>query len=200
MTAGDGVIHSEMPTQAFQARGGRMHGFQLWVNLPAADKRMRPRYQEKKASELPTATRADGQVWARVLAGEALGVRAAIDTRIPIVYVHLVLKPGAQHVQKIDPGFNVFAYVIAGTGLFGSGRTPGQAHDLVLFGDGGDELTLQNPAGASGPLDLLLIGGRPIGEPLARYGPFVMNTREEILEAVEDLHAGKFGTIAPELG
>ena len=197
MTAGDGVVHSEMPSAAFKERGGRMHGFQLWVNLPSKDKRMRPRYQEKKASELPTATSADGKVWARVLAGEALGAKAAIDTRTPIVYLHLKLAPGAKHVQRVDPRFNLFAYGIEGTGSYGEGRTQGQPRELVLFSQGGDEVTIE--AGPE-PVELLLLGGQPLEEPMARYGPFVMNSPEEIHEAFDDYRAGRMGTIPVEVG
>lgn len=198
MTAGDGVVHAELPAHDFQLTGGRMHGFQLWVNLPRADKRMRPRYQEKKAAELPVAETEGGAVWARVIAGEALGARAAIATRTPIAYVHFRLAPGARHAQPVDPSFNAFAYGVAGEGLYGPSRVRGRRGELVLFAPGGDAVQIEN-AGPE-PLELLFVAGRPLGEPVVRWGPFVMNAPEEIQEAIDDFRAGRMGTIAPELG
>ncbi|MBS2022970.1 MAG: pirin family protein [Deltaproteobacteria bacterium] len=195
MTAGDGVIHSEMPSPALQQSGGRVHGFQLWVNLPRQDKRMHPRYQDKKAAQLPTARSADGKVWARVLAGEALGQKAAIDTRTPITYVHFKLEPHARVTQPIDPAHNVFAYVVDGSASYGPTHTQARPHDLVLFKRGGSEVTFES---GDAPAELLLIGGQPLNEPVARHGPFVMNTQEELHQAFDDFHAGRFGQIPPE--
>src|SRR5262245_33200773 len=117
MTAGSGVVHSEMPEADFAAKGGRMHGFQLWVNLPKKDKMMAPRYQEIPPSKIPVGRSSDGRVTARVIAGEALGERAVIDTRTPIVYLDLTLAPGAAHTQPLPEDFNAFAYVVEGRGL-----------------------------------------------------------------------------------
>lgn len=193
MTAGAGVIHSEMPSDAFQATGGTMHGFQLWVNLPAVDKMMTPRYQELPAAGIPTATSEDGKVWARVIAGEALGTQAAIETRTPILFQHFVLQPGAELDHAVPADFNVFAYVVDGTGAFGDERSAATAHQMVIFGNEGATITARNESDA--PVSFLLIGGRPIGEPVARYGPFVMNTETEIRQAVMDFQAGRFGRI-----
>jgi quercetin 2,3-dioxygenase len=191
MTAGSGVVHSEMPEAEFAARGGRMHGFQLWVNLPRKDKRMAPRYQEIPATRIPLARSEEGRVTARVIAGEALGVRAVIDTRTPIVYLDLSLEPGAKHVQPLPEDFNAFAYVVEGRGLFGTEATPALPHHLVLFGRDGDGVTIAAPPDSS--LRVLLIAGRPIDEPVARMGPFVMNTRAELIEAYEDFQSGRLG-------
>jgi redox-sensitive bicupin YhaK (pirin superfamily) len=191
MTAGAGVVHSEMPEAEFAARGGRMHGFQLWVNLPRRDKMMAPRYQEIPAQRIPVGKSADGLVSARVIAGEALGATAVIDTRTPIVYLDLQLSPGASHVQPIPQDFNAFAYVVEGKGLFGPDRTAAAPHDLVMFGQDGADVRLA--ASPDAPLRALLIAGRPIGEPVARMGPFVMNTRAELIQAFEDFQSGRLG-------
>ena len=119
MTAGAGVVHSEMPDPEFAQTGGRSHGFQLWVNLPRRDKLIAPRYQEIPADRIPTATSPDGRARVRVIAGEAFGVRAAIETRTPILYQHFTLQPGASVTQTVPAGYRVFAYPIDGTGLYG---------------------------------------------------------------------------------
>jgi len=200
MTAGDGVIHSEMPTGAFQERGGKMHGFQLWVNLPSGDKRMRPRYQDVASDRIPTATSADGRVSVKVIAGESLGARAVIDTRVPITYLHAKLQPGAQWEQPLPEDANAFAYLIGGAGLFGSEREAAKRGQMVLFERQGDSARIENAAAAAEPLELLLIAGQPLDEPLARYGPFVMNSEREIVEAIEDYRAGRFGRIPVAIG
>jgi redox-sensitive bicupin YhaK (pirin superfamily) len=193
MTAGAGVIHSEMPSKAFQARGGEMHGFQLWVNLPSADKMMTPRYQELPAAGIPMAATEDGKVSVRVIAGEALGTHAAIETRTPILYQHFTLQPQALLDHAVPSDFNVFAYVIDGEGRFGPEATPAKAHQMVVFGNGGEGVTVRNDGDE--PMSFLLIGGKPIGEPVARYGPFVMNTESEIRQAILDFQAGRMGRI-----
>ncbi|HSB61706.1 MAG TPA: pirin family protein, partial [Vicinamibacteria bacterium] len=170
MTAGDGVVHSEMPEAAFAARGGRMHGFQLWVNLPRRDKRMNPRYQDVPSARIPTAEA--GGVRARVIAGEALGKQAVIDTRTPIVYVHYTLEPGARAVQSVAAGWAALAYVFGGEGLLGADARLVRDGQMAVFTDEGDEVPLACPAGAGEPLQALLIGGVPLREPVARYGPF----------------------------
>ena len=193
MTAGDGVVHSEMPGADMLARGGRMHGFQLWVNLPRRDKRMRPRYQEIKAARIPEATGDEGRVRVRVLAGEALGVSAVIETRTPILYLHYTLARGGRVTQAVPPGFSAFAYVFGGQGLLGRDGRAVRDRQLAAFADDGDAVELEAPEEAKEPLQLLLIGGQPLGEPVARYGPFVMNDEAEIQEAIEDYRAGRLG-------
>jgi redox-sensitive bicupin YhaK (pirin superfamily) len=192
MTAGSGVVHSEMPEAEFASRGGRMHGFQLWVNLPRRDKMMAPRYQEVPAARIPVGRSADGKVTARVIAGEALGARAVIDTRTPIVYLDLTLAPGGVHEQPLPDGFNAFAYVVEGEGSFDASGKKASAHDLVLFSGDGDAVRIEAPAGG-GALRVLLVAGQPLGEPVARAGPFVMNTRAEIVRAFEDFQSGRLG-------
>ncbi len=191
MTAGSGVVHSEMPEADFTARGGRMHGFQLWVNLPRRDKMMVPRYQEVPAAKIPIGRSADGSATVRVIAGEALGARAVIDTRTPIAYLDVELEPGAALEQPLPEDFNAFAYVVEGRGLFGGEKTPARPHELVLFGNGGESVRLE--AAPDSSLRALLISGRPIGEPVARAGPFVMNTRAEVVQAFEDFQEGRLG-------
>jgi redox-sensitive bicupin YhaK (pirin superfamily) len=196
MTAGAGVVHSELPSAKIRKEGGRVHGFQLWVNLPKRDKMMRPRYQDVPSSKIPVATNADGSVRAKVIAGEALGVHAVIDTRTPIAYVHFELAPGAKVTQAIPAGHNAFAFVVSGAGRFGSNEREAHENDAVLFAADGDETSIE--AGGGQPLSVLLIAGQPLGEPVARYGPFVMNTPEEIRQAFDDFRSGKMGRIEPE--
>jgi redox-sensitive bicupin YhaK (pirin superfamily) len=193
MTAGAGVVHSEMPDPAFARAGGRVHGLQLWVNLPRSDKMIAPRYQEIPAGRIPTATTNDDQVSVRVIAGEALGVKAAIETRTPILYQHFTLQPGASIVHPVPRDFNVFAYPLAGTGLYGDARQQIGAQRIVIFRNDGDAVTL---AAGDEPLDVLLIGGVPLNEPIVRHGPFVMNTEQEIHQAIADYQAGLMGRIA----
>jgi redox-sensitive bicupin YhaK (pirin superfamily) len=189
MTAGSGVIHSEMPAAEILRDGGRLHGFQLWVNLPRRDKMMKPRYQELRAAEIPTATSADGKVTVTVIAGESLGTHASIDTRTPILYLHVRLAAGAQFTQAVPVEYNAFAFVIGGEASFG-GRAA-RENDAVIFGRDGDEVAMATEGGA----ELLLIAGLPLDEPVARYGPFVMNTAGEIRQAMFDYQTGRFGEI-----
>jgi hypothetical protein len=193
MTAGSGVVHSEMPEPSFAAKGGRMHGFQLWVNLPARDKMTRPRYQEIPGPGIPVAKSDDGKVTVRVIAGEALGKTAVIETRTPIFYLDCALEPGASLTQPALPEYNVFAFVYEGRGTFGSNARAARRHQAVIFANDGDAVRLEAVADAS--LRTLLIGGVPLNEPVARYGPFVMNTRDEIAQAFSDYQSGRLGEI-----
>jgi len=196
MTAGDGVVHSETADPLFQRTGGLMHGLQLWVNLPKKDKRMRPRYQEIPSARIPSATSADGTVSVKVLAGEAFGAKAVIETRTPILYLHFTLADQGGVTQPVPASFNVFAYVLSGRGRFGGDETRAGEGDCVIFAFGGAGVSIR----AEGPLAVLLIGGEPLKERVARYGPFVMNTKAEIAEAFEDFEAGRMGKIEPEVG
>ncbi len=189
MTAGSGVVHSEMPSEELRRNGGRMHGFQLWVNLPRRDKMMQPRYQELRAAEIPTATSADGNATVTVIAGESHGIRATIDTRTPILYLHVRLAAGARFAQPIPSNHNAFAFIIGGEAAFGASLA--RENDMVLFGRDGDEVSITSANGA----ELLLIAGVPLNEPVARYGPFVMNTPGEIRQAMIDYQSGRFGEI-----
>jgi len=195
MTAGAGVVHSEMPSQAFMRNGGRMHGFQLWVNLPQRDKMMKPRYQEIPSAKIPKATSADGLVSVSVIAGEALGQKAVIETRTPIIYLHYRLEPGGVATPQVPRDYNAFVYIVEGAGLFGSEGEPGADGQMVMFAPDGDEVRIENSADAKAALEVLLIAGPPLNEPIARYGPFVMNTEAEIHQAFEDYRLGLMGAI-----
>ena len=195
MTAGSGVVHAEMPSAEFMRTGGRMHGFQLWVNLPQRDKMIKPRYQEIPSGKIPKATSADGLVSVTVIAGEAMGEKAVIETRTPIIYLHYRIKPGGLATQRVPRAFNAFAYVVDGAGLFGAvGERAGDGQ-MVMFAPDGDEVRIENPAVAAETLEVLLIAGVPLNEPIARYGPFVMNTEAEIHQAFEDYRRGRMGVI-----
>ena len=195
MTAGAGVIHSEMPERDFARTGGRLHGFQLWVNLPRRDKLTRPRYQEIPAAQIPTAQTEDGRVTVKVIAGQSLGVRAVIETRTPIIYLHFTLQPGGRIAQPVPAEYNGFAYVVAGAGRFGADGEQATRGQMVMFARDGDDVVIENAADAASPLSVLLIAGVPLGEPVARYGPFVMNTKEEIYQAFADYRSGRMGEI-----
>ncbi|MGV2287075.1 pirin family protein [Trinickia sp. YCB016] len=195
MTAGSGVVHSEMPDPAFVRAGGRVHGLQLWVNLPRRDKMTAPRYQEIPSVGIPTATSADGKVRVKVIAGEAFGVSAKVETHTPILYQHFTLQPGASVVQPVPRDYRVFAYPLSGSGLYGDERRKIDAQNMVVFGNDGDAISF---AAADEPLDVLLLGGVPLNEPIVRYGPFVMNTEDEIRQAVVDYQAGRMGQIAAQ--
>ena len=195
MTAGRGVVHSEEPSKEFQQTGGTLHGVQLWVNLPKTDKMIRPHYQEIPAARIPSARTLDGKVEVRVVAGESLGVQAVIKTRTPIFYLDFTLKPGGKIVQSVDGEFNAFAYVIQGPVRFGSHTARVQRGHMVSFKKDGDEIGIEAPPENQSSARVLLIGGRPLNEPIARYGPFVMNTPQEVHDAFEDYRSGRMGSI-----
>jgi redox-sensitive bicupin YhaK (pirin superfamily) len=195
MTAGAGVVHAEMPSREFARTGGRMHGFQLWVNLPKRDKMMKPRYQEIPNSQIPKATSADGLVKVSVIAGEAMGEKAVIETRTPIIYLHYRIEPGGVATHKVPGAYNAFAYIVDGKGLFGGESERADDGQMVLFAQDGDEVRIENPRDARATLEVLLIAGVPLNEPVARYGPFVMNTQAEIHQAFEDYQQGRMGAI-----
>ncbi|KAK9146094.1 hypothetical protein Sjap_005997 [Stephania japonica] len=184
MTAGRGIIHSEMP-----AGEGPQWGLQLWINLSSRDKMIEPRYQEVPSEDIMRAEE-DG-VEVRVIAGEAMGVRSPVYTRTPTMYLDFTLKPGAQLHQSIPETWNSFVYVIDGEGLFGSLNTnPVSAHHLLVLGPG-DGLTVWNQS--SRKLRFAVIGGQPLNEPVVQYGPFVMNSQAEIDQAIEDYQLSKNG-------
>lgn len=179
----------------FARLGGRMHAFQLWVNLPKRDKMMKPRYQEIPSAQIPKATSPDGLVKVSVIAGEAMGEKAVIETRTPIIYLHYRIEPGGAATQRVPSAYNAFAYIVEGEGLFGSEGERAGDGQMVLFAQDGDEVTIENPADAQTALEVLLIAGVPLNRPVARYGPFVMNTEREIRQAIEDYQEGRMGTI-----
>jgi redox-sensitive bicupin YhaK (pirin superfamily) len=190
MTAGGGIIHSEEPAERIKREGGRVHGFQIWLNLPARLKMSRPRYQEVPAAGIPRAETPDGKAKAAIIAGEALGVRAVIDTHTPITYQDWRLEPGADVTVAIGERDTTLVYVFEGAASVGEAGREVKDGQLAVLGEGGS-VRLR----ASTPARLLLLAGQPLGEPVARYGPFVMNTRQEILEAIQDFQSGRMGEI-----
>jgi redox-sensitive bicupin YhaK (pirin superfamily) len=198
MTAGAGILHIEAPPEELVASGGLFHGLQLWVNLPAAKKFTPPAYQDIKAAGVKLAASPDGGTLVRVIAGDVGGHAGPGVTQTPIAMVHATLSPGAQLRLPWDPSFNALVYVLAGTGTVGTERRPLQKGQLAVFGPG-DVLTVDaaaTPAESRTPeLDIVVLGGTPIGEPVAQYGPFVMNTRAELQQAFDDFQAGRMGQI-----
>jgi hypothetical protein len=188
MTAGAGIVHSEMPTRELLESGGRVHGFQIWVNLPARLKLTQPRYQDVPAARIPTAETADGLARGKIVAGEALGVRAVIETHTPIVFQDWTLAPGAHLELPIDRAQRVLAYVFDGSVLVGGREI--RDGQLAILGDGD---TVELSATAHGRL--LLLAGVPHREPVARYGPFVMNDQRELVQAFRDYQSGRMGEI-----
>jgi redox-sensitive bicupin YhaK (pirin superfamily) len=160
----------------------------------------KPRYQDIQAAKIPVGQTSDGLVTVKVIAGEALGAQAIIDTRTPITYLHFTLQPGGSIIQRVPREFNAFAYVIGGKeGLFGLKENEDQQlakrGQIVLFAKDADKVSIRNPMNADSALDILLIAGLPLNEPVAHYGPFVMNTQEEIYQAIEDYRNGRMGSI-----
>ena len=199
MTAGRGIIHSEVPHDEFQKIGGRTHGFQIWVNLPAEHKMMAPRYQEIPASESPT-VESEG-VWARVIAGECMGTTSSIDTVIPITLIHVKMEVGAKLNQNIDSLLNSMIYVFSGkVTVFNETRVKTRPQSLGLgvnqqIRDGELAVLSEGPQveiRSNMESELLILAGPELNEPISRYGPFVMNTREEIEQAFLDYQNGTF--------
>ncbi len=191
MTAGSGLVHSEMPGESLAKNGGTLHGFQLWVNLPRVNKMTPPRYQEYPGDKIPAAANEGATV--KVVAGESLGQKGIIETNIPISYLHVTLEPKASFNQALPATANAFVYVIGGVGSAGSGLESFAEGSLVVFKKDGDSIQVHNPS--ERPLEFLLVAGEPIGEPVVRAGPFVMNTKQEILQAFQDYQNGLMGTI-----
>jgi len=194
MTAGAGIVHSELPGPEFKAAGGRAHSFQIWVNLPAERKAATPGYQHLPAAEIPIAEAPAGGIAVAVIAGEAFGVAARIGTSTPVWLQDWRVAAGAAAEVPIPSHFNVAAYVFEGAVAFGPDRTVIADGSLAIFAPG-DALEIAAPAGSAGGR-FLLLAGEPLNEPVARYGPFVMNTQAEIAQAVEDFRAGRMGAIA----
>ncbi len=196
MTAGAGVVHSEMPAESFRESGGRLNGFQLWVNLPKSDKMTAPRYQDTLAANIPIYESEDKSVWVKVIAGSSMGKQAVISTHIPILYLHVILQPGASFSQAVPLAHTALAYVISGQGKFAEKKV--EADQLVIFSNhdnGADSDVVTFTAEGNQALSVLLIAGEPINEPIARYGPFVMNYPAEIKQALVDYQEGRMGQI-----
>jgi redox-sensitive bicupin YhaK (pirin superfamily) len=197
MTAARGILHIETPPEELVISGGLFHGFQLWVNLPARLKMSAPRYQDIRAGQVGLLTSADGGALLRVIAGELDGHAGPGVTHTPITLVHATVSPGAQVRLPWRADFNALGYVLAGAGTVGAERRPVKAGQLAVFGFG-ESLTAAADARPDGPsetLDILLLGGEPIREPVATYGPFVMNTQDELTQAFQDYQAGRLGSI-----
>ncbi|WP_367132113.1 pirin family protein [Saccharothrix sp. HUAS TT1] len=188
MTAGSGVLHSELPSQELVAKGGLFHGVQLWVNLPKAAKWTPPRYQDINAADTVLLSSDDGGALVRVIAGDVAGHRGPGRTRTPITYLHATLSPNARLTLPWPRDFTAMVYVLSGRGTVGADHRPLDEGHLAVFDDGA-ALTMR----ADTTWDVLVLGGLPLREPVARYGPFVMNTRAEILQAIEDFQAGRLG-------
>jgi redox-sensitive bicupin YhaK (pirin superfamily) len=200
MTAGAGILHIERPPEALVVSGGLFHGIQLWVNLPAAQKWVAPRYQDIRAGQVALLSSADGGALARVIAGDVAGFAGPGITYTPITVLHATLSPGARLRLPWRPDFNALVYGLAGRGTVGAEGAGFGAGRLAVFG-GGDVLTItadREQESRSPNLDVLVLGGQPIRESVAWGGPFVMNTREEVLQAFEDFRKGKLGIIPPE--
>ncbi len=196
MTAGAGILHIETPPQELVASGGLFHGIQLWVNLPSSQKWVDPRYQDIAAASVTLARSEDGGALVRVVAGDVAGHRGPGVTHTPIALVHTTLSPGAELVLPWPRDYNALAYVLGGRGSVGAEGRPIGTGQLVVFGPG-DSVVLRadEHQDRTPDLDVLLLGGLPIREPVVAHGPFVMNTRAEVIQAFEDYQAGRLGTI-----
>lgn len=191
MTAGSGVVHSEMPSDKLFKNGGKMEGFQLWVNLPAKDKMIAPRYQDTPPDKIPVVETSDKKVKVKIIAGECLGVQAFIETRIPIQFLDICLQPGSSFTQPVPEDYSGFVYVWRGTVLVGKTKETVGFGQVALL-EAGSEITFTATDKES---KILLIAGQPINEPIVQQGPFVMNTEEEIEQAKTDYQAGRLGKI-----
>jgi len=200
MTAGSGLLHIETPPEHVVMSGGLFHGFQLWVNLPASKKWSPPRYQDIKARNVALVRSEDGGSFLRVIAGRVGEHEGPGSTHTPITLVHATLSPGAELRLPWRPDFNALVYALAGSGKVSSAGRPISMGQLAALG-AGDTVTVRADVlqeSRSPNLDVLILGGQPIREPVAAYGPFVMNTRAELVQAYEDFQAGKLGTIPAE--
>ncbi|MCU1463999.1 MAG: pirin [Acidimicrobiales bacterium] len=197
MTAGAGILHIEAPPEAVVVRGGLFHGLQLWVNLPASDKWVPPRYQDIGRDKVTLASSPDGGALVRVIAGDVAGHAGPGATHTPIAMLHATVSPGAELVLPWRPDFNALVYALSGRGAVGEERRPFAAGQLAVLG-AGDTVTVradETQESRSPNLEVIVLGGRPINEPVAWYGPFVMNTDDEIRQAMADFQAGRMGRI-----
>jgi redox-sensitive bicupin YhaK (pirin superfamily) len=200
MTAGSGLLHIETPPEHLVVSGGLFHGIQLWVNLPAANKFAAPRYQDIRASDVALLTSTDGGALLRVIAGDLDGHGGPGITHTPISLIHATVHPGASVTLPWPAEYNALAYVLAGSGTVGDDRRPLRSGQTAVFGAGGTVTFAADATQDSHTpnLEILILGGAPIREPIATYGPFVMNTADEIRQAFEDFQAGRLGTIPAE--
>jgi quercetin 2,3-dioxygenase len=197
MTAGAGILHIETPPESLVRSGGLFHGIQLWINLPAAKKWLAPAYQGLEGTDIALATSADGGALVRVLAGTVAGHTGPGRSQSPISIVHATLAPGARLELPWRADFNALVYALSGRGSVGAYGQPINGGQLAVLGSG-DHITLEaapSQSVASPALDVLLLGGVPLREPVFAYGPFVMNTKAEVIKAIEDYQAGRLGVI-----
>jgi redox-sensitive bicupin YhaK (pirin superfamily) len=197
MTAGGGILHIERPPEEMVASGGLFHGIQLWVNLPKADKMIAPRYQDIGAEQVVLVSSPDGGALVRLIAGDVGDFAGPGSTHSPMTMAHATVSPGARLTLPWKREHNALVYVLSGRGTAGDDRRPIGAGQLAVFGDG-DSVTVEadvTQESRSPSLDVLLLGGRPIREPVYAYGPFVMNTKDEVAQAFEDYQAGRLGTV-----
>jgi redox-sensitive bicupin YhaK (pirin superfamily) len=200
MTAGAGILHIETPPEALVMSGGLFHGIQLWVNLPAEDKFIPPRYQSIEGQQVSLVSSDDGGALLRIIAGDLGGHAGPGSTHTPISFVHVTVSPGARVRLPWRPDFNALVYALAGSGRVGAEGRPIVAGQLAVFGPG-SQLTIaaeEHQDARTVNLEVLVLGGRPIREPVAAYGPFVMNTEAELMQAIQDYHAGRLGVIPPD--
>jgi len=197
MTAGSGILHDELPTEQMFRRGGPMHAVQLWVNLPASLKMTPARYQPIEGNTLTLLASDDGGALVRLIAGDLGEFKGPGSTYTPITYLHATISPDGELSLPWSPNFSAFAYVLSGQGYAGPDNRPIADHQLAVFGRG-DRIVLRaakTQTGDAKALDVLVLGGLPIREPLAHYGPFVMNTHDEIVQALDDFKRGRLGVI-----
>jgi redox-sensitive bicupin YhaK (pirin superfamily) len=199
MTAGSGILHIETPPEELVVRGGRFHGIQLWVNLPARDKMISPAYQDLAGDEVTLLSSHDGAALVRLIAGSLDGHRGPGTTRTPIIVVHATISAGARLELPWPADHNALVYALSGAGSVGDDRVALAAGQLAVLDDG-DHLVItasETPSDDHPELDVWVLGGVPIREPVAQHGPFVMNTRAELVTAVEDFSSGRFGRVPP---
>jgi redox-sensitive bicupin YhaK (pirin superfamily) len=199
MTAGGGILHIETPPEDLVVSGGLFHGIQLWVNLPAKDKMIPPAYQGLEANQVALVASSDAGALVRVIAGEVGGQRGPGSTHTPMALMHATVSPGALLELPWDPGFNALVYILAGSGRAGTEGRPVHRGQLVAFGPG-DWLAVRaddRQDSRTVDFEVLVLGGQPIREPVEHYGPFVMNTKDEIAQALEDFEAGRLGRVPP---
>ncbi|PZG13998.1 pirin family protein [Nonomuraea aridisoli] len=200
MTAGAGILHKEAPPEWLVQQGGLFHGIQLWVNLPGAKKMIAPKYQDIGSTNVALLSSHDGGALVRLIAGDLAGTVGPGSTQTPITLLHATLSPGARLVMPWRKDFNALAYALSGRGTVGSERRPIAGGQLAVFDGFGNRPGLTTAGEtisitAKDTLEVIVLGGEPIGEPVAHYGPFVMNTREELVQAFEDFKAGRLGTV-----
>jgi redox-sensitive bicupin YhaK (pirin superfamily) len=199
MTAGSGILHIETPPAELVHSGGTFHGVQLWVNLPKKDKFAAPAYQSIEGGQVSLLSSDDGGALVRIIAGDIDGANGPGSTHTPITLAHATIEPGAQLNLPWNRGFNALVYVLSGRGAVGPVSHPIHQGQLAVLGPG-DRISVAAEATQDGnrpALEVLLLGGQPIREPVFHYGPFVMNTKSEVVAAIDDFNSGKFGSIPP---